>query len=459
MGQSHGWLQDHEADDSMSKFISRDMGDLVKRRTDSVVNVDNYGRLRLDKKAKAIEGRVRQWGLLSALADHLRTVDPEASCRAEGGETDEADATRLFMAPGFSKRAFPRYLRPVLGVHVTSTESPVRHVLVLACACDAAGDMIPLAWGVSTGEHSLSTMKWFFQELGQAYPCLVDMGPGGREGKKEFLLVSDLSDAITEAVEELLPNVYSSGYIENICAQIKSQKCFGIRCVNLFKKLAWCYPVSHFELYWHKAFAESERTGQIPTDFFEFLNTDKMNPRLWSQAHSPGPRFGLLPSSIMDQADDWAREVKGLPPIHLMDALWSRLGAQVIARGIAAETDEAKRRMFPVEVEKMLEWEEAQSKSFEPYMYCRHPWPTYRDYVHPLLQTTTLCELYREAMPELVMPDLAVDTALANEVRARYGRKRKAEGLESEKGAKRQNQGGRTCSVCGEKGHDKRRHD
>ena len=215
-----------------------------------------------------------------------------------------------FFCPGGLRAAGP-CLRPFTAVDGTHTKSRYRMMLLIACGIDANDQVVPLAWALVPIED-VSWWSWFLQYLKVCFPGMdID----------NHTFISDREKGIAQAIHEQFEHSIHLHCCQHIADNLQQR--FGNKVRPLFWQAARAKTSDLF-----KSKMEEIRVQSEPA--FEYLMAIKKS--LWTTAHRIYPRYGHDTSNIIESVNSSWGEIRQLPPLLAMDAIYSKCMKMVYDR-------------------------------------------------------------------------------------------------------------------------------
>lgn len=224
--------------------------------------------------------------------------------------TTDGQFQAAFFSPGGLRAAGP-HIRPFTAVDGTHTKSRYRMMLLIACGIDANDQVIPLAWALVPIEDS-SWWNWFLRYLKACYP-LMDL--------ENHTFISDREKGIAQAISEQFEHSIHLHCCQHIADNIQQR--FGNKVRPLFWQAARAKTRDLFESKMEAIRAQSKAA-------FTYLKA--INKTLWTTAYRSYPRYGHDTSNIIESINSSWEEIRQLPPLLAMDAIYSKCMKMVYDR-------------------------------------------------------------------------------------------------------------------------------
>lgn len=216
--------------------------------------------------------------------------------------TSDGVFCHMFLALGQSIHAFENYLRPVIVIDGTHLKGKNKGILFVAVTKDGNEQIFPLAIGLGPIENDES-WTWFLANLRRCYPT-----------PDELIIVSDQHKSITNAVQNIYPNVPHGSCFHHLQKNLTP---YGQHVAALFKSAAYAYRVETFE----KHFSD-----------LQVLSPDGAHKRLsdigverWARSKCHVRRYSFMTSNAAESMNArlvWARR---LPVCSLVEVFRSIL--------------------------------------------------------------------------------------------------------------------------------------
>ena len=214
-------------------------------------------------------------------------------------DTGEFQALAIAPAPC---RSAATALRPYTGLDGTHTKSRFRMMLLIATGIDANGQILILAWALVLSENT-KWWTWFCKFLYEWFPSLQS---------ENHVFVSDREKGIFEGLNTAFPNSYQAMCCQYLADNVQLR--YGIIARGQFWKMARARTEPCYKA------ALNELQALSPTAV-EYLST--IDVKRWARYAFPYPRYGHDTSNISESLNSVLRPIRLLPPIHMIDAIWT----------------------------------------------------------------------------------------------------------------------------------------
>lgn len=175
-------------------------------------------------------------------------------------------------------------------------------MLLVACGIDANDKVVPIAWALVPIENEL-WWTWFLRYLKHCIPIFET---------EDQIFISDREKGMANAVS----TVFDKSIHLHCCQHIADnlQQRYG----NKVRPLFWqaCRAKTP-ELFAQKM--EDLKAQSQPA--FEYLSLIKRS--IWTRAYSTYPRYGHDTSNIVESLNSVWSDIRNLPPLQIMDSLYS----------------------------------------------------------------------------------------------------------------------------------------
>ncbi|XP_060210214.1 uncharacterized protein LOC132637084 [Lycium barbarum] len=212
-------------------------------------------------------------------------------------KTDEGHFMYTFVALYASIKGW-EYCRPIVVVDGSFLKASHRGTFLIASTQDAAGKILPLAYGIVDSENDAS-WKWFFERFKEAF--------GQRE---QMCIVSDRNESIKKAVFEVYPDIPHCcmwHLWNNIKGNFRKNK---KRSREIFFAMARAYTVEEFNYY----MSEMERIDKRVKDYLFNVGYHR-----WCRAHATCIRTMTMTSNIAECVNSVTKEARNLPVMRLLE--------------------------------------------------------------------------------------------------------------------------------------------
>lgn len=206
-----------------------------------------------------------------------------------------------FFAPGGLRKS-GQFLRPFTAIDGTHTKSKYRMILLVACGIDANEHVIPLAWALVPIENH-EWWGWFLIYLKYSYPVFEE---------DNHIFISDREKGIVTAVTEAFPTALHFHCCQHIADNLQQR--YGNKVRPLFWIAARAKTSSAFT-------AAMDAIQKENNNAFLYLND--IDRKLWTRAYAPYPKWGHDTSNIIESLNSSWSDIRHLPPLQLIDAIYS----------------------------------------------------------------------------------------------------------------------------------------
>src|ERR1700710_1917511 len=176
-------------------------------------------------------------------------------------------------------------------------------MLLVACGIDANDKVVPIAWALVPIENE----TWWTWFLGYLKHCI------SISESEDYIFISDREKGMATAV----PAVFDKSIHLHCCQHIADnlQQRYGNRVRPLFWNA--CRAKTR-QLFAEKM--EELRAQSQPA--FDYLSNIKKST--WTRAYSTYPQYGHDTSNIIESLNSAWSDIRDLPPLHMMDAIYSQ---------------------------------------------------------------------------------------------------------------------------------------
>jgi cytochrome c553 len=237
-----------------------------------------------------------------AYAERFQAADPDNYCKIKKHK-ETGNFQAAFFAPVGLRHAHMS-MRSFIGIDGTHTGSRFRMTLLIAGGIDANGETLPLAWALVPIECS-SWWSWFMKHLKQAFNLLKAKG---------FIIMSDREKGLPGVLDEVLPDAVQGYCCQHIADNVQTK--FGITYRPLFWTCARAKTKAEFDL----AF---KAIWDLSVNAATYINT--IPHKFWTRYCFPEPRAGVDTNNIIESINSAWADIRRLPPLQMMDAIYTLL--------------------------------------------------------------------------------------------------------------------------------------
>lgn len=175
-------------------------------------------------------------------------------------------------------------------------------ILLVACGIDANDQVIPLAWALVPIENEI-WWTWFLRYLKHSIPAL---------SAECHIFISDREKGMAISV----PAVFDQSIHLHCCQHIADnlQQRYG----NKVRPLFWRVCRAKTKELFHETMEEL-KAQSIPA--FDYLCG--IQKRTWARAYTTYPRYGHDTSNIVESLNSSWSDIRCLPPLQMMDTIYS----------------------------------------------------------------------------------------------------------------------------------------
>lgn len=214
------------------------------------------------------------------------------------------EATSYFQAAFFapaSLRHAQLKLRPFIGIDGTHTGSRFRMTLLIADGIDSNDEVLILAWALVPIECE-AWWEWFLKYLKRAFLNIQ---------RRSFIFMSDREKGLPNALKATLPAAYQAYCCQHLADNVQQR--FS-KCRPLFWKCARAKKLDDFK-------DALQALMDQDVDAGNYINS--IPHTSWARYCFPVPRFGHDTNNIIESINSLLDDIRKLPPLQMMDAIYS----------------------------------------------------------------------------------------------------------------------------------------
>ena len=175
-------------------------------------------------------------------------------------------------------------------------------ILLVACGINANDYVVPLAWALVPIENH-NWWTWFLVYLRYCYPIFKE---------DNHIFISDREKGMVTAVTETFPAALHFHCCQHIADNLQQ------RYGNKVRPLFWIATRAKTSTTFKAAIEAIQEENK---DAFQYLmDIDK---KLWTRAYAPYPKWGHDTSNIIESLNSSWSDIRLLPPLQLVDAIYS----------------------------------------------------------------------------------------------------------------------------------------
>jgi hypothetical protein len=129
---------------------------------------------------------------------------------------------------------------------------------------------------------------------------------------EKLVVISDREKGLTKAVSQVLLNAKHSYCCQHISSNIQSR--FGITCRKLFWNTAYVTTKAEFDIAMDSILKDSRPVAA----YLHSIET-------WATYVFPLLRYGHITSNIVESLNGTWKHLRHLPPLRLLDSIWSSI--------------------------------------------------------------------------------------------------------------------------------------
>jgi hypothetical protein len=174
-------------------------------------------------------------------------------------------------------------------------------ILLIACGIDANDKVVPLAWALVPIENEI-WWTWFLRYLKHSIPAL---------SMESHIFISDREKGMAISV----PLIFDQSIHMHCCQHIADN--LQESCGNKVRPLFWRACRAKTKELFHEKMEEL-KAQSVPA--FDYLYG--IPKRTWARAYTTYPRYGHDTSNIVESLNASWSDIRCLPPLQMMDAIY-----------------------------------------------------------------------------------------------------------------------------------------
>jgi hypothetical protein len=258
-------------------------------------------------KLDGIKGQT--FGRFPAYAERFKEADPKnvASINLDP-ETNKFRAA--FFCPASCQHAVEA-LRPIYFTDGTHTFDAWNQILLVAIGIDANRRGVVLGWALVPVENDF-WWEWFLDQLALAMPLLR---------KERSVWMTDRQKGLLNAVKTVFPRAAPSHCCQHIADNVESK--FGKALRKPFWNCAYALSKKDFE-------SQLDKIKKVNLECGKYINN--IPHETWATYAFPLPRYGHLTSNVVESLNGQWKQLRTLPPLQMMDAIYQFILKQWLPR-------------------------------------------------------------------------------------------------------------------------------
>jgi hypothetical protein len=225
---------------------------------------------------------------------------------------------RCFVCPASSATAFDNSL-PVIVVDACTIKNTFKGVILVCCAIDGAGQIVPLAYALADIEDNANWL-WFFWQLKEGVPSIST--------RSNLVLISDREKGIHNGAVTVFPAASHCYCVKHIEKNLKTKYAVGAN----FVQLLWSAAKTLNETSFDDALLKMAEIN--PEAALYLVGLPK---KCWTRLRSDNARFGHVTSNVAESFNKWILEEREMPHFTILVSIYRKIMAMFYDRRVKYE--------------------------------------------------------------------------------------------------------------------------